>query len=161
MDAPIEASRGSGLGYPHAVRRLNSILITWAEGDPLRRVHVALFPFAGHEGGSMSRLVATLCPALIAFSLFVLSVQTVGAQTAPTARHPITFPLSTHTGAPKFAPFVVRKRQFHVRLALRPAEPYQSSDCHPRLRCGSQTSTSYLGAIGTPPRKRLRSIAIE
>jgi hypothetical protein len=33
----------------------------------------------------MSRLVATLLGSLIAFSLFVLSVQTVGAQTAPTA----------------------------------------------------------------------------
>jgi len=49
METPIEVSRGSDLGYPHAARGPDSILITWAEGDPLRRVHVALFPFAGHE----------------------------------------------------------------------------------------------------------------
>jgi hypothetical protein len=49
METPIEVSRGSDLGYPHAARGPDSIPITWAEGDPLRRVHVALFPFAGHE----------------------------------------------------------------------------------------------------------------
>ena len=49
METPIEVSRGSDLGYPHAARGPDSILITWAEGDPLRRVHVALFPFASHE----------------------------------------------------------------------------------------------------------------
>ena len=49
METPIEVSRGSDLGYPHAARGPDSILITWAGGDPLRRVHVALFPFAGHE----------------------------------------------------------------------------------------------------------------
>jgi hypothetical protein len=49
METPVEVSRGSDLGYPHAARGPDSILITWAEGDRLRRVHVALFPFAGHE----------------------------------------------------------------------------------------------------------------
>ncbi len=49
METPIEVSRGSDLGYPHAARAADAILVTWAEGDPVRRVHVALFPFAGHE----------------------------------------------------------------------------------------------------------------
>ena len=50
METPIEVSHGSDLGYPQAARGSDSILVTWAEGDQLRRVHVALFPFAGHEG---------------------------------------------------------------------------------------------------------------
>jgi hypothetical protein len=49
MGTPIEVSRGSDLGYPHAARVADAILITWVEGDPFRRVHVGLFPFAGHE----------------------------------------------------------------------------------------------------------------
>jgi hypothetical protein len=49
METPIEISRGSDLGYPHAARAADAFLITWAEGDPVRRVHVALFSFAGHE----------------------------------------------------------------------------------------------------------------
>ena len=50
METPIEVAHGSDLGYPQAARGLDSILVTWAEGDQLRRVHVALFQFAGHEG---------------------------------------------------------------------------------------------------------------
>jgi hypothetical protein len=49
METPIEVSRGSDLGYPHAVRAADAVFITWAEGDPLRRIHVALFPFAARE----------------------------------------------------------------------------------------------------------------
>ena len=44
MESPIEVSRGTDLGYPHAARTSDGILITWAEGNPLRRVHVAQFP---------------------------------------------------------------------------------------------------------------------
>jgi hypothetical protein len=44
MEKSIEVSRGFDLGYPHAARSAGAILITWAEGDPVRRVHVALFP---------------------------------------------------------------------------------------------------------------------
>jgi len=50
METPIEVAHGSDLGYPQAARGLDNILVTWAEGDQLRRVHVALFQFAGHEG---------------------------------------------------------------------------------------------------------------
>lgn len=49
MEKPIEVSRGSDLGYPHAARAADGVLITWAEGDAVQRVHVALFPDAGHE----------------------------------------------------------------------------------------------------------------
>jgi hypothetical protein len=49
MEKPIEVSRGSDLGYPHAARAADGVLITWAEGDAVRHVHVALFPYAGHE----------------------------------------------------------------------------------------------------------------
>jgi hypothetical protein len=43
METPVEVSRGSDLGYPHAARAAGAIFITWAESDPVRRVHVALF----------------------------------------------------------------------------------------------------------------------
>jgi hypothetical protein len=46
LDAPVEVSRGEDLGYPHAARATDGILITWAEGTQVRRVHVSLFPFA-------------------------------------------------------------------------------------------------------------------
>lgn len=49
MEKPVEVSRCSDLGYPHASRAADGALITWAEGDTVRRVHVALFPYAGHE----------------------------------------------------------------------------------------------------------------
>jgi hypothetical protein len=49
LGKPIEVSRGSDLGYPHAARAADGVLISWAERDPVRRVHVALFPYAGHE----------------------------------------------------------------------------------------------------------------
>ena len=49
IETPIEVSHGSDLGYPQAVRAANAVFITWAQGDPLRRVHVALFPIAGRE----------------------------------------------------------------------------------------------------------------
>lgn len=49
MDEPIEVSRGSDLGYPHAARAAGGVLITWAEGDAVRRVHVAMFPYAGYK----------------------------------------------------------------------------------------------------------------
>ena len=49
MDEPIEVSRGSDLGYPRAARAAGGVLITWAEGDAVRRVHVAMFPYAGYE----------------------------------------------------------------------------------------------------------------
>jgi hypothetical protein len=42
METPVEVSRGSDLGYPHAARAGDAILITWAEGEPVRRVHVGL-----------------------------------------------------------------------------------------------------------------------
>jgi hypothetical protein len=49
METPIEISRGSDLDYPHAARAADGILITWAEGDPVRRVHVDLFPVTGYK----------------------------------------------------------------------------------------------------------------
>ena len=49
IETPIEVSHGSDLGYPQAVRAADAVFITWAQGGPLRRVHVSLFPFAGHE----------------------------------------------------------------------------------------------------------------
>jgi hypothetical protein len=50
METAIEITRSSDLGYPHAARLPDGILITWAEGDPVRRVHLALLPFTGHKG---------------------------------------------------------------------------------------------------------------
>jgi hypothetical protein len=49
METPTEVSRGSDLGYPHAARAADGILITWTEGDPVRRVHVGLFPITGYQ----------------------------------------------------------------------------------------------------------------
>jgi hypothetical protein len=49
METPTEVSRGSDLGYPHAARAADGILITWAEGPPVRRVHVGLFPFTRYK----------------------------------------------------------------------------------------------------------------
>ena len=49
MDEPIEVSRGSDLGYPHAARAAGGVLITWAEGDAVRRVHVARLRVTDHK----------------------------------------------------------------------------------------------------------------
>lgn len=49
MEKPIEVSRGSDLGYPHTARAAGGVLITWAEGDPVRRAHVARLPVTGHK----------------------------------------------------------------------------------------------------------------
>jgi hypothetical protein len=47
MEQPLEVTRGSELGYPHVARMVDGILITWAEGGPVPRVHVGMVPF-GH-----------------------------------------------------------------------------------------------------------------
>ena len=47
MEQPLEVTRGSELGYPHAARTVDGILVTWAEGGPVPRVHVGMVPF-GH-----------------------------------------------------------------------------------------------------------------
>jgi hypothetical protein len=49
MEMPIEITRGLDLGYPHATRAADSILITWANGDPVRRVHVSLLPLPSYK----------------------------------------------------------------------------------------------------------------
>jgi hypothetical protein len=40
LGAPFELSRGANLGYPHAVRADDGILLTWAERDAVSRVRV-------------------------------------------------------------------------------------------------------------------------
>jgi hypothetical protein len=40
LDAPFELSRGGNLGYPHAVRADDGILLTWTEKDTVSRVRV-------------------------------------------------------------------------------------------------------------------------
>ena len=47
MEQPLEVTRGSELGYPHVVGMVDGILVTWAEGGPVPRVHVGMAPF-GH-----------------------------------------------------------------------------------------------------------------
>jgi hypothetical protein len=45
MEQPLEVTRGSELGYPHVARTIDGILVTWAEGGPVPRVHVGIVPF--------------------------------------------------------------------------------------------------------------------
>jgi hypothetical protein len=45
MEQPLEVTRGSELGYPHVARTVGGILVTWAEGGPVPRVHVGMVPF--------------------------------------------------------------------------------------------------------------------
>jgi hypothetical protein len=52
LEMPIEVSHGSDLGCPHAARGAGAILITWAEGDALRRVHVDLFQSQATRSGN-------------------------------------------------------------------------------------------------------------
>lgn len=42
LDAPLEVARGTGLGYPHAVRAGKEVFVTWAEEKPTSQVHVAV-----------------------------------------------------------------------------------------------------------------------
>ena len=42
LGVPFEVARGSGLGYPHAVRSGTNALITWAEEAPTSQIHVAV-----------------------------------------------------------------------------------------------------------------------
>jgi hypothetical protein len=42
LDEPFELFRGGNLGYPHAVRATEGILLTWAEKDAVSRVRVGL-----------------------------------------------------------------------------------------------------------------------
>lgn len=42
LDAPFELSRGANLGYPHAVRTGDGILLAWAEKGAVSRVRVGI-----------------------------------------------------------------------------------------------------------------------
>jgi len=46
MEQPVEVTRGSELGYPHVARMVDGILVTWAEGGSVPRVHVGRVPFS-------------------------------------------------------------------------------------------------------------------
>jgi hypothetical protein len=42
LDAPFEVARGSGLGYPQAIRSGNNVLVTWTVESPVSQIHVAV-----------------------------------------------------------------------------------------------------------------------
>jgi hypothetical protein len=42
MNAPLELYRGTNLGYPHAARAHEGVLVTWAEKTDVSRVHAGL-----------------------------------------------------------------------------------------------------------------------
>jgi hypothetical protein len=42
LGVPFEVARGSGLGYPHAIRSGTNALVTWTEESPTSQIHVAV-----------------------------------------------------------------------------------------------------------------------
>lgn len=46
IGAPFELSRGTNMGYPHAVRANGGILVAWAERNPASQVHAGLLQSA-------------------------------------------------------------------------------------------------------------------
>jgi hypothetical protein len=42
MGAPLELARGANLGYPHAAKTTEGIVIAWSERNPASQVHAGL-----------------------------------------------------------------------------------------------------------------------
>jgi hypothetical protein len=45
LSAVFEIAHGAGLGYPHVARAGKNIVVTWAAGEPVSKVHVGILQY--------------------------------------------------------------------------------------------------------------------